>query len=395
MTATVQSSTATDVASLRAEFAELFALINTGAVQREQDHQLPFEQVNLLKEAGFTRLRVPVEFGGRGVELEVFLELFLELATADSNVAHLLRGHVAHLESLLLRAPSEYRSIWLRRLGNGELIGNAASERGELTEISTVLREDAGELRVSGTKYYTTGSIYADWISLSAVRGDQRVNLLVRANTPGVKITDDWDGFGQQLTGSGSLILDNVPVAPEDITIFDSEDQHLGFRVGLFQTILLLVAAGIAQSAVNDAVNFVKPRKRTFAIFGETTPATEPIVQTVIGEAAAKAYSAGAIVLSLATKFSRYSTTGGASQSSESLALEVFKAQQVVLNLATTTATEIFEVGGASATSTTRGLDRHWRNARTVASHNPAKYRARLVGEQLLTGQFELYAKRP
>lgn len=396
MTAIIEPHTgaATDLAGLRSEFAEIFAQIGAGAATREQDHLLPYEQVRLLKDAGFTSLRVPVEFGGRGIALDIFLELLLDLATADSNVAHLLRGHIAHLESLLLTEESTHRSLWLSRLGAGTLVGNAASERAELTQISTVLTQEDGLLTVSGTKYYTTGSIYADWISLSALRGDERVSLLVDASHSGVYITDDWDGFGQQLTGSGSLRLTAVPVDPANVTVFSPEDPHIGFRVGLFQSILLVVAAGIAQAAVNEAVEFVKPRKRTFAVFGESTPAHEEIVQSVIGEAAAKAYSAQAIVLRLASSLSAYAQQRGEGLSANTLVLEVFKAQQVVLKLVTDTATEIFEVGGASATSTTRRLDRHWRNARTVASHNPAKYRAVQVGAQLLTGEFELYGKR-
>ena len=49
-------------------------------------------------------------------------------------------------------------------------------------------------------------------------------------------------------------------------------------------------------------------------------------------------------------------------------------------------ATRLFEVGGASATLRTRGLDRHWRNARVLASHNPLIYRARLLGDRAVNG---------
>jgi len=43
--------------------------------------------------------------------------------------------------------------------------------------------------------------------------------------------------------------------------------------------------------------------------------------------------------------------------------------------------------GCVSATSLTRSFDRHWRNARTVASHNPAIYRERAIGDYYLNGQ--------
>ena len=34
-----------------------------------------------------------------------------------------------------------------------------------------------------------------------------------------------------------------------------------------------------------------------------------------------------------------------------------------------------------------RGLDRHWRNARTLASHNPRVYKARILGDWLINGK--------
>ena len=61
-----------------------------------------------------------------------------------------------------------------------------------------------------------------------------------------------------------------------------------------------------------------------------------------------------------------------------------FEAQQVVLPLVLDAATQLFEVGGASAVGEKLALDRHWRNARTIATHNPAIYRARILGDYYL-----------
>lgn len=44
----------------------------------------------------------------------------------------------------------------------------------------------------------------------------------------------------------------------------------------------------------------------------------------------------------------------------------------------------LFEVSGAAAMSEARRLDRHWRNARTAASHNPAIFRERAIGDYYL-----------
>ncbi|MCZ4142527.1 acyl-CoA dehydrogenase, partial [Escherichia coli] len=47
---------------------------------------------------------------------------------------------------------------------------------------------------------------------------------------------------------------------------------------------------------------------------------------------------------------------------------------------------ELFDVTGASAVSTSKSLDRFWRNARTVATHNPVAFKARSVGDYFING---------
>ncbi|MDN6488998.1 MAG: hypothetical protein L0K41_01030 [Yaniella sp.] len=71
----------------------------------------------------------------------------------------------------------------------------------------------------------------------------------------------------------------------------------------------------------------------------------------------------------------------------DALYAQVYQAQQIIAPLTLEIATKIFEVGGASATSQLRALDRHWRNARVLASHNPLIYRARILGDYLVNGK--------
>jgi alkylation response protein AidB-like acyl-CoA dehydrogenase len=49
-------------------------------------------------------------------------------------------------------------------------------------------------------------------------------------------------------------------------------------------------------------------------------------------------------------------------------------------------ASHLFDALGASGVSVESALDRHWRNARTVASHNPQVFKRRIVGEWVLNG---------
>lgn len=67
-------------------------------------------------------------------------------------------------------------------------------------------------------------------------------------------------------------------------------------------------------------------------------------------------------------------------------AIEVAKAQLVAERLTLDAAQRLFDTGGASATARTLNLDRHWRNARTIASHNPLAYKAWATGDFVVNG---------
>lgn len=51
--------------------------------------------------------------------------------------------------------------------------------------------------------------------------------------------------------------------------------------------------------------------------------------------------------------------------------IEVSQTVTVVTDLVLDATTRLFDALGASAAKREHGLDRHWRSARTLASHNP------------------------
>ena len=67
--------------------------------------------------------------------------------------------------------------------------------------------------------------------------------------------------------------------------------------------------------------------------------------------------------------------------------IESAQSQLVVSERVLRAATRLFDALGASATRSTTALDRHWRNARTVSSHNPLVYKARIVGDWVINGR--------
>ncbi|RAS37471.1 alpha-ketoglutarate-dependent taurine dioxygenase [Paraburkholderia bryophila] len=382
-------------AALQARFADVFQRIAVGAVAREQKRELAHEAVQWLREAGFPALRVPQRYGGGGVTLPQFFRLLIGLGEADSNLPQILRLNVGFIENLLEGDDEATRERWLTRVANGELVGAALSERTASTHNSVTLTRDPHDprlWRLNGEKYYSTGSLYADWINVNAHDGEHDVNLMVRGDAPGVNRIDDWDGFGQRLTASGTTRFDNVEVTEEQILLRHrlSEPQHDTFQIAFYQNVHLATLAGIARAALRDATAFARAHTRTFGVPGKSSPRDNPLVQRVIGRLASLSYAADSLVNALAQSLERVSQARAAGRATEAtyiaLDIEAYQAQQIVIAQVLEATTLLFEVGGASATSERLRLDRHWRNARVISSHNPAIQREQAIGAFHLNG---------
>ena len=198
MTSTVPSTeqinrpaTGTTDERLDEVFAPIFDRIAEGAVQREDDRRLAYDEVAWLRKAKFGALRVPVEFGGYGASIRQLFRLLIELAAAESNLPQALRVHWSFVEDQLAALPDEAAQQWLRKVGEGTLVGNAITEPGvgAIDRYQTRLTPDPAStdgsgFRLDGTKYYSTGSLYSDHILVAADQDGERVSVLVDATPP-------------------------------------------------------------------------------------------------------------------------------------------------------------------------------------------------------------------
>ncbi len=366
-------------------FKPIFERIKAGAVAREQERTLAFDAVAVLREAGFGALRIPLAEGGAGVSLPQLFRLLMALGAADSNLPQIFRAHFAFVEGRLNTRDRARPDPWLERIASGALFGAAMAERTEATDTRVTLTRHGEGWQLHGTKYYSTGTIYASWIAAVAQDGDDRVLVALPAQAPGVRIDDDWDGFGQRLTGSGTTFFDKVAVSdPQIIRRFPANklpsDNYL---TAFYQLFHLAALAGIARAVCDDAVAFVQPRTRTFGISGLSSPRSDPLVQRVIGRLSALAFAAESLVESVAAAAEHAYQAWCHQQDTQEIytdaEIKAFEAQQVATDLVLQATTLLFEVGGASATSVQRRLDRHWRNARVLASHNRSSGSARSV----------------
>jgi len=387
------ASLAPDYETLAARFRPLFARIAEGAVERERERQLPVEPIRWLKEAGFGTLRIPVAQGGLGASLPQLFQLLTELAEADSNLPQALRAHFAFVEDRLNQPDSEERQRWFRRFIDGELVGSGWTEIGNLKLGEVITRVAPAEhgWTLNGHKFYSTGTLYADWIDVYAQRDDngRDVIALVSTHQPGVIREDDWDGFGQRLTGSGTTRFEQARVEAAHVYDFS---ERFRYQTAFYQHVLLSTLAGIGRAITRDAAQGVASRKRIYSHSNARRVREDVQVLHVVGQISSWAYAVEATVQqathALQTAYDLHDSGNETLIAKANVQAEVdaAKAQVVASEAITRAATELFNALGASDTRTSKALDRHWRNARTVASHNPVIYKARNVGDWEVNG---------
>ncbi|MBB2973249.1 acyl-CoA dehydrogenase [Mesorhizobium sp. RMAD-H1] len=385
----------------RLGFADLFEAFSSGAAQRDTARQPIFEEVAALKARGYGALRLPETEGGKAISLPELFALTRDLAFADPNIAHVYRNHFFVVEQHLQSPDAPLARRVLDLIAQGAMFGVAFSEagggpagsRGQVPGARLQWSQSDGLYRISGRKIYSTGNMYADYLFSSAIdeRSGDIVQFLVRTDTTGVVLDDDWDGFGQKLTGSGTTILNDVAISPADIFKVNEPrpDEPYLYGFTFHQIYLTTIISGIVTRVLHDALATIRGRTRNFYHGLADHPSGEPEIQSVIGRIAAFR-SAIVAVVDRAVQALNAAWAGAKGSEAEGLSIAASiaaaEAKVVTDEVAANLASLLIDIGSGSAVSTAKALDRHWRNIKVIASHNPRIYKERVIGDHYLNG---------
>lgn len=361
----------------------------------EGGHEPPGLGLRLVREHRLGAARLAGDLGGGDFTVPEFFELLIRLAQADPDLTHILRVHYATVEELQRVPGSQAKERWLPVVAEGHLIGGVSSElttaRVGGQAYDTKLVRSADGLRLTGRKFYSTGAQFSDYVRATAEdENGAPVAAVVPADRAGIVHADDWDGIGQRHTGSGTTIF-------EDVTVHDDEVLPIGTNVGvdrargaLVQLYLHAIAAGILKSLTEEAAALVRDRHRTYTFATTDTPSSDPQLLEIVGEIDAVAYTAEALVLRaaavLAPALDTARVSGIDARLEDQGAVAAARVKVAIEQPALRAASRVFDAGGASSVRSASHLDRHWRNLRTLFSHNPTVYKARVLGDIAVNG---------
>ncbi|WP_110971666.1 SfnB family sulfur acquisition oxidoreductase [Pseudomonas huaxiensis] len=356
---------------------------------RDRERRLPRPELELFTRSGLWGISVPKAFGGAGVSNVTLAKVVARIAQADSSLGQIPQNHFYGLEVLRVNGTPEQQQRLYAEVLAGKRFGNALAELGTKTANvrTTALTRDGDGYRINGRKFYATGAIYAQRIPTSVVdeHGVQQL-AFVPADSAGLKVIDDWSGFGQRTTGSGSVVFDNVRVEATDVVPFQSAFERPTPVGPLAQILHAAIDTGIARAAYEDALHFVRTRTRPWIDASSDKATEDPLSLKTFGHLAIRLHATEAL-LERAGEFLDRAQANPNADTVAAASIAVAEARALSTEISLAAGSTLFELAGSQATLAEHGLDRHWRNARTHTLHDPVRWKYHAIGNYYLNDQ--------
>lgn len=240
-----------DFGSRTGEVEYLARQLAATAVERDRAGGSAPRERELLRDSGLLTLAVPQAFGGQGASWPEIYRLIRHLAAVDSSLAHLFAFQHLQVATILLFGTPEQQRHWLTRTVDERWFwGNATNGR----DTGLVLSRQEDHYELNGSKSFCSGALGADALVVSAPRGtnpEDRVFIVLPSQREGLAINQDWDGFGQRQTDSGTVQFEQVFVDSNELLGPVGPSPRTTLRACLSQLILTQLYLGNAQGALD------------------------------------------------------------------------------------------------------------------------------------------------
>ena len=356
---------------------------------RDRERRLPHQELEAFSRSGLWGISVPREYGGAGVSNVTLAKVIALIAQADGSLGQIPQNHFYALEVLRVNGSEAQKTRLYAEVLAGQRFGNALAELGTKTAHDRVTRltQDGQGYRINGRKFYATGAIYAQRIPTSVVddHGVQQLAFVPR-DSQGLTVIDDWSGFGQRTTGSGSVVFEDVYVSADDLVPFQSAFERPTPVGPLAQILHAAIDTGIARAAYEDALHFVRTKTRPWIDSGNDQATQDPLTLKSFGHLSIRLHATEAL-LERAGEFLDQAQRNTNADTVAAASIAVAEARAISSEISLAAGSTLFELAGSQATLAEHGLDRHWRNARVHTLHDPVRWKYHAVGNYYLNDE--------
>ncbi len=366
------------------------------AAARDSQRRLPWDELERYTASGLGGITIERLYGGAEVSYETLAQVFVILCAADPSLGQIPQNHFALIQNVRDLGTESQKKRWFGDVLQGYRLGNAGPERKAkarvVTDSTARLTRTKDGLRVTGTRFYSTGALYAHWVPFRAVDEDNKpVQVWVKRDASGLEIIDDWSSFGQRTTASGTVILNNVPVEEDNIIHVSRHADVPTLSGPVSQLIQVAIDVGIAEGALHDALAFVRDKTRAWTDSGLSNATDDPYIIQEVGKLQIEVHAAHEVLLATARTIDAIAKHPVSAATSARASVAIAEAKILAVEAALSASEKLLELAGSSATRAAHNLDRHWRNARVHTLHDPVRWKYHLLGNYLLNG---VYPKR-
>lgn len=358
-----------------------------GRNQRDQQRLLPFAEIDLFSQKGLGGMRIPKQYGGAFVANKTLAHVFRIINKADSSVGQIPQNQIALLNMIEIMGTEEQKQFIYNEILKGKRLANGGPERNtkDIKTLATTLTFENGRYFVDGEKFYSTGSSFAHWLAIKAIHPEGHVVLtIVDRNAEGVEVIDNWNGFGQRTTSSGTVKLQHVEVDP--LLIFDERllGNQPSYRGAYSQLMQVAIYVGIAEAAFADTLTAVQKAR--------------PIVDAQVEKASLEHYTlqevgkssvlldAAILLLDEAAEYldELDQLESVTDEQAAKASILVAEARVYANDAALHISEKLLELGGSRSSLSQHNLDQHWRNARVHTLHDPIRWKLHALGDYYL-----------
>lgn len=369
------------------------ATLREDVVARDRANELPHAQVALLRAHGLLDLIVPSAHGGKNVAWHTALQVVRRIARTDASIAQILGYHYAWLRIIDVIASDVAIQALRDTVTRGWLWAGSGTSRNGLAQL---VPQPGGRYLAHAVAGFATGAPVADRLFVRGVDTETNrfIVAIVDPKSPQVKIHDDWDVLGQRQSASRSVVLDAVPLdASQFLGVFgpitEATPPAASLGVLVFQLLFTYLHLGIAEGALIEAADYTRTQAKPWVHSGIEDARQDPFVLNAYGQHVARLQSVsalaeradGAVSWAIATR--SQITVEQRTQVAEIVA----SAKVVSIQFGLDATSGLFDLTGARATATQFGLDRFWRNLRTMSLHDPYAYKLNELGRFFLNGE--------
>ncbi|WP_291360005.1 MULTISPECIES: SfnB family sulfur acquisition oxidoreductase [Acinetobacter] len=358
-----------------------------GAVQRDAERILPFEEIEAYSQSGLWAITVPKQYGGAEVSSYTVAQVIALMSGVDGSIGQIPQNHFYGLEILRNNGTEEQKQKLYAEVLKGARFGNALAEFKTKTaaQRQTAIRKTEQGYVINGEKFYCTGSLFAHRIPTLVVHeSEQQFLAFVPRDSEGLTLIDDWSGFGQRTTGSGTVKFDNVQVLEEDVVRFDTAYTRPTISGPFAQLLHASIETGIARAAFEETLNRVR-QARPWIDSGVDKATDDPLTKLELGRMVADV-RASEVLLKQAARSVDTAKANPTETSVARASLDVAKARAHSSETALRASSKLIELAGSRGSQREDGLDRFWRNARVHTLHDASRWKYYFIANYLLNG---------